>query len=422
MKISITADLHLNKAVYKGIMDKDYPVLPFRNVDFMKAFSYFCDKTIEAKPDLAVIAGDVYDNHNPSNDIRGFFSDKLYKISSHNIPIIMLVGNHDICRKHHALSDIHKLRLNNITVVEKPTVIRFQERNLLFFPYTLDVEQKNITIKEEFYKFIKEVHEKSQNKDSLFFGHFGVTGGKLNEFEEETSSDEDGGEVEIIKKSFFNRKKDDISVNDLDSIGSGYVFLGDYHRFQILPTKKCLALYAGSLEKTDMSEKDAQKGFVFYDSEKIFDPKLKHCQFVEYPHTRPMLELKGNLQEIRKAIEKINPEKLKNSVVKLSFSGDKSELSDFNIKHDELKSQISKLIDPIHIYHTQKVTDKEQEFKALKIEKEMLEKGHLEASDVEAVVTEMIMEREQDPEEQKQILLLDKSIRDEIKGKKMGMI
>ena len=135
-----------------------------------------------------------------------------------------------------------------------------------------------------------------------------------------------------------------------------------------------------------------------------------------------MLEFKGNLQEIRKAVENMNPEKLKNSVVKLSFSGDKSELNDFNIKLDELKSQILKSIDPIHIYHTQKVTDKEQALKALKIEKEMLEKGHLEASDVESVVAEMIREREEDPEEQKQILLLDKSIRDEVKEKKMGMI
>src|SRR3989304_334393 len=101
MKIAITADLHLNKSVYKGVMDKDCPLIPFRNVDFMKAFSYVCDKTIENKPDLMVIAGDVYDNHSPSNEIRGFFSGQLHRVSNNNIPIIILVGNHDICRKHH---------------------------------------------------------------------------------------------------------------------------------------------------------------------------------------------------------------------------------------------------------------------------------------------------------------------------------
>jgi DNA repair exonuclease SbcCD nuclease subunit len=421
MKIVITGDLHLNKSVYKGIMDKDQPILPFRNVDFMKAFSYVCDKTVENSPDLMIINGDSYDNHNPSNEIRGFFSSQIYKISSNKIPIIMLIGNHDICRKNHGLLDIQKLHLDNITVVSSPTVMKFKDKNLILFPYTMDVEQKNITIKDEFYKFIKEVHDKKQEKNSLFFGHFGVSGGKINEFEE-VSSDEDDGEVEIIKKSFFNKKKDDISVADLDLIGSDYVFLGDYHRFQILPTKKCLSFYSGSLEKTDMSEKDSEKGFILYDSDSTTDPKFGKCRFIEYPNTRPMIEFKGNLQEIRKAIENINPEKLKNSVVKLSFSGDKSELNDFNIKLDELKSQISKTIDPIHIYHTQKVTDKEQELKALKIEKEMLEKGNLEASDVESVVTEMIKEREQDPEEQKQILLLDKKIRDEVKEEKMGMI
>lgn len=421
MKIVVTGDLHLNRSVYKGVMDKKYPILPFRNVDFMRAFNYVCEKTIEIHPDLVVIVGDVYDNHNPSNEIRGFFSSQLQKISANNIPIIILVGNHDICRKHHALSSIHKLKLDNITVVEKPQVIKFKEKNLLLFPYTIDVEQKNISIKDEFYKFIKTIHENNQNKDSLFFGHFGVIGGKLNEFEEEVSSEEEG-EIEIIKKSFFNQKKNDISVDDLDSIGSSYVFLGDYHRFQSLPTKKCLAFYTGSLEKTDMSEKDAKKGFILYDSENKTDSKFNNCKFIEYPNTRPMLEFKGNLQEIRKAIENIDQSKMQNSIVKLSFTGDKSELNDFAIKLDELKSQISKSIDPIHIYHIQKVTDKEQEQKALKIEREMLEKGQLEASDVETVVAEMIKEREQDPEEQKQILLLDKAIRDEVKGKKMEMI
>jgi hypothetical protein len=125
---------------------------------------------------------------------------------------------------------------------------------------------------------------------------------------------------------------------------------------------------------------------------------------------------------MRNSIEKLNPEKLRNSIVKLTFSGDKSELNDFNIKFDEIKTQISKSLDPIHIYHVQKVTDKEQELKASKIEKEILEEGHLEASDVELVVAEMIKEREPDPEEQKQILLLDKSIRDEVKENKMGII
>ena len=119
----------------------------------------------------------------------------------------------------------------------------------------------------------------------------------------------------------------------------------------------------------------------------------------------------GNL--IQKEISNIDCEKFKDAIVRITFEGNKNELNDFAIRLDDLKSQISKSINPIHVYHVQKLADEEQEQNASKIEQEILEKGHLDAADVENVVCEMIKEREQDLEEQKQLLILDKTIRDE---------
>jgi DNA repair exonuclease SbcCD nuclease subunit len=60
MKIAIAGDLHLNKTVYKGVMDRINSQLHFRNADFMKAFDYMVDKCVnEIKPDLFVVPGDV---------------------------------------------------------------------------------------------------------------------------------------------------------------------------------------------------------------------------------------------------------------------------------------------------------------------------------------------------------------------------
>ena len=421
MKIAIVSDLHLNRSVYKGVMDRKCSTLPFRNVDFMKAFSYVCDKIVEIKPDLVVIAGDAYDNHNPSNRIRGFFSRKLHKLNSKGIPVVMLVGNHDICKEHHALSDILELNIKELLVVEKPTTMRFMDKNLLFFPYSLDVEQQKISIKEEFSTFVHNVKKEGLDNDSLFFGHFGVRGGKINEFSEEVSGD--GAEdVQIIKKSFVNKSKHDISVDDLDEIGSDYVFLGDYHRFQILPTRKCFALYTGSLEKTDISEIDQEKGFVLYDSDVVFDAKMKNCKFIPYTGCRPMIEIKGSVAEIQKCIINIDADKMKNSVVKISFRGSPSELSDFSIQLEAIKSQIISKIDPIHIYHVQDVKDDEMDQKAKKVEQEILQKGHIDAQDVLDVVSEMIKNAEPDEEEQKHICALSMEIYNEAIGAKMGAI
>ena len=89
MKIAIIADCHLNKTVYKGVMDKNKLSLPFRNVDYMNAFEYMIDKNInEIKPELVVIPGDIFDTFDPNNDVRGFLNEQIAKLKEARIPII----------------------------------------------------------------------------------------------------------------------------------------------------------------------------------------------------------------------------------------------------------------------------------------------------------------------------------------------
>ena len=106
-KIAVMGDLHLNLVVYTKIYDEEFIGLPFRNGDFMRSFRFMVDKCLdEIKPDLVVIPGDVYDYYEPTNDVRGFFSKQLERLSEQKIPVIILIGNHDVCKKHHALKDI----------------------------------------------------------------------------------------------------------------------------------------------------------------------------------------------------------------------------------------------------------------------------------------------------------------------------
>jgi len=170
MKISIIADCHLNKAIYKGVLDKKYSMLPFRTVDFMKAFRFIVKQNIETiKPDLMVVAGDIYDTYDPSNEVRAFFNQQLKHLSNAGIPVVLMVGNHDVCRKHHALSPIKTLELKNVTVIEEPELKVVDDKVLLFFPYSLKVERGEITIKDQFKEFVKEskkiITDKYTDKD-----------------------------------------------------------------------------------------------------------------------------------------------------------------------------------------------------------------------------------------------------------------
>lgn len=409
MKIAIVPDNHLNKSTYNRIMDREFPNVPFRSADFMRSFEWSVDISIrDLHPDLFIIPGDVYDNFDPSNEIRGFFSRQLNKLKEAQIQVVILIGNHDVCRKHHALKDIQELDLKSVRIIEQPKILLLKKfgLKLLMFPYSLDIEQKKITLKESFNKFVEEVHEKDDGTPSLFFGHFGVKGGKINEYEEgDVLIETDTTTTPIrVKKAFVNQNPNDIDLDDLDRIGSEYVFLGDYHRYQILPTKKCLAMYPGSMEKSDFSEVDQKKGFIIYDSEIEPSKNMGCCTFVEYPNCRPMKELKGNFKQIKQQFSELDPSKYQEAIIKISFNGTSEELFAFSNGIESFKKEVRTALNPIHLYHVQSIEDDQQQKEANRIEKEILEKGHMEAEDVIAVVKEIITEQIEDDEERLQTI------------------
>ena len=408
MKIVIVPDNHLNKNVYSGVKDKKIPSLPFRNVDFMNSFEYIVDKCIqELHPDLFIIPGDVYDHPSPSNEVRGFFSSQLCKLSEAKIPVIILLGNHDVFKKNHALEDIHKLGLKNVKVIERPQIKMFRGFRLLLFPYSMDVEQKIVTMKEEFNNFIEEIEKNDSEAESLFFGHFGVKDAIMNEYSISSDLATDTTTTlppEVEKKKFVNRNPNDITAKDLDRIGASYVFLGDFHRFQVLNTKKCIALYPGSIEKTDFNEIDQKKGFVLFDTEAEPEDNMGKCRFIEYPNCRPMIQLKGDFEKIKSDFAKVDYSKHQEAMVKISFIGTSEELGTFSTEIESFKKEIRKAVNPIHIISGQKIKDDKQDEEASRLEQQILEKGHMQAEDVIEVVKEIIIERVVDEKERQAII------------------
>ena len=412
MKIAIISDLHLNKSIYRSVMDKEWSI-PFRNADFMRSFEWMVKDCVNnVKPDLLVIGGDVCDTPNPSNIIRGFFSAQLSKLLEADIPVVILVGNHDVLQQSHALDALKKLNLKKIKVIDKPMKHNFEGHELLFFPYSLDVERKLILIKDQFTQFIDKLPEKEEGVPRLLFAHFGVKGGRLNSYSDsetppniDVDSNSSTSSEEKEKKAFINRKATDISVDDLDKVGAEYVILGDFHEHQILNTKKCVAMYTGSIERTSMTEADQKKGFVVYDSEAEEKGSMGKCRFVEYPKCRPMIEIRGTLSAMKEEFGKIDKEAFKGAVVKLSFTGDSDELLSFSTGSEQFKKEIVEAIEPIHLFHKQTVKNEEEEEEVSELEKEILEKGHMEDTDVLDVVEEMIKERLIDEAEEQELTI-----------------
>jgi DNA repair exonuclease SbcCD nuclease subunit len=397
MKIACINDLHLNIMVYTKVYDKEYIGLPFRHGDFMRAFKWMVEKTIEEGVDLVVIGGDVYDYYEPTNDIRGFFSQQLEKLVANKIPVIILVGNHDICKKHHALKDIHELNLKKIKVIEEPKIIKFKDHQLVLLPYSLDIERKVRTIKQEFVKLAEEFKAKDDGSDSIFFGHFGIKGAVLSDYNLKKTRAK-------VKKGFLNDNAEDVSISDLDMLNVSHVIMGDYHKHQLLDTKNCFSMYTGSIEKTDFSEINQEKGFVIYDSNNEDNGGYGKCRFIEYPNCRPMLQLEGTLTDMKKQFSKVKYEELKGAIVKFAFKGNREEATQFSLGQKEFNKDIKEKIDPIHFINESKVSSPKVESEVKDLKEEVLQIEDKEEGDSILPLLEEMIDEVEEIEEERVIL------------------
>lgn len=92
MKILHTSDWHLGHTIY------DYD----RSEEQKKMLDQIADIVKEEQPDIFILAGDVYDNSQPSASVQKMFADGLSAIHNANpmMHIIVTAGNHDSGAKH----------------------------------------------------------------------------------------------------------------------------------------------------------------------------------------------------------------------------------------------------------------------------------------------------------------------------------
>ena len=247
------SDLHVNASTYGG--DEDRDGLTFRVRDFMQATSWATDEIVNViKPKEAWILGDIYDHPHPASNVREFFNCQVQKMLDAGIIVHILVGNHDACKLHHALQSLLGLNLPNLYIYYAPTVVTAPDGSLfLLLPQTEEIERQEVGQRESLLdntKIWRPLIEKAhKGGHKVFFcGHFGVFGAK----------DNDG---------HISSKQENIHIEDLEALGVDYIYLGDYHVSQILKTNpSVIAMYPGSLERTNFVDVESPKGFILHDS------------------------------------------------------------------------------------------------------------------------------------------------------------
>ena len=251
MKIVHCSDLHLGKRL-SGT--KDY--VTKRYMDFFNAFATFVDKVEKIKPDVCLIAGDIFDKKEINPDILSK-TEYLFKRLKDNVKkdIIAIEGNHD-----------------NSRILEESWLEYLQEQNILkVFYYNKDFEEKNylkiddinfypvgypgFMIDEALTKLSEKLNLQEKN---IVIVHTGISGG-TNTLPGLVST----------------------SILDLFKDKAIYIAGGHIHSFTTYPKEKPYFFVSGSLEFSNIqNEKSDKKGFILFDTDTL------NYKFIELEHRK----------------------------------------------------------------------------------------------------------------------------------------
>jgi DNA repair protein SbcD/Mre11 len=268
IKILHTGDIHVGMENY-GRVDPATG-LNARVMDFLRRLSDMGEYALEQGVDIFIFAGDAYKTRDPNPTYQREFARRIKKIADAGVPVLLLVGNHDLpsaARRATSISIFDTLAVPNVYVADREelrqiTCRRGQVLQVATVPYPLrsalisreEYQGKSLSeldglLQSSLIDIIRALAVQARQQPDLptvLVGHFSVN---------EASQ---GSEQNIM----IGR---DIAVprSVLGDTAWRYVALGHIHKHQSLNRDlQPPIIYSGSIERIDFGEEHEPKGFV----------------------------------------------------------------------------------------------------------------------------------------------------------------
>ena len=293
MRILHFSDLHIGVENY-GRVDPQTG-LSTRLLDFLSTLDELVEYALSQQVDLVLLAGDAYKGRDPSQTQQREFAKRLARLASADIPVFLLVGNHDLPHalgRATAIDIFPTLQVANIFVGDQLQTYTIPTHNgplqIVAVPWpkrskllssedsrALSMEQVRERIEDTLTRGIETlVGRLDHSIPAVLAGHVTINGATT------------GTERSMMLGQDHTLLPSAVHKPQLD-----YVALGHIHRHQVL-RENPMVVYSGSLQRVDFSEEGDTKGFCVIDLDPSGSPGQRMKEFHFEPvKARPFLSI-----------------------------------------------------------------------------------------------------------------------------------
>jgi exonuclease SbcD len=257
------ADLHLGVENY-GTLDPRSG-LSSRVQDFLRSLDRIVDRAMAERVDAVLFAGDAFKNRDPSPTIQREFARRVARLADARIPIVLLVGNHDLPNAlvratpteiYQVLNIPHVFVCRDIETIMVPT--NSGTLQVVALPWVT----RSLFLADEGFRALAEtdldqamaeaisgaleaqIEQLDASLPAVLLAHVSLQGATL------------GHEQSIMLGRDVTVGREELHAPAFD-----YIALGHIHKHQVVGTNPP-AVYAGSPERIDFGEEREAKGFV----------------------------------------------------------------------------------------------------------------------------------------------------------------
>lgn len=336
------ADVHLGVESYGRYNPQTG--LNTRLEDFTGSLNKAIDQALDAQVDLAVFAGDAYKARDPNQTHQRAFALALKRLTDAGVPVVMLVGNHDIPNtrgRAHALEIYGLLGGAGVTILQMPEVVTIATRRGLVLvagmPYLTrsrviaqeeargkSVEEVAHLIRDRYASYVAQLAtdcEALPNHIAILTGHFTVADAKVG-----------------TQSFLMNPNEPQVAVSDLALPAFDYVAMGHVHKYQDMNRgDQPPVIYSGSVDRIDFGERTEEKGIVLADLTKGH-ADVKFVRLETRPFVQIEVDCKDSDDPTQVILDAIAQKPIAGGVVRVMYKvpGDKAAL----VRTDEIRKRL----------------------------------------------------------------------------------